>query len=95
MENSIKIVTDISECKDIVKELLREKCVAVNGEGINMGYNGPMTLITVCKENGQAFIFDVYQKKELFKEGELKEILKSLEVKKVGLIKKFKKNNIT
>ena len=93
----LEIVTDTQRCCEIVDQLLKREFVAVNGEGVNMGYNGPMTLITIYTDDDKAFLFDIHEENKLFSDGRLKEVFESSAVKKVfvfNLLKRRRENKI-
>ena len=82
---SIKLVVSVRDCKAIVDDLVSRPnpVYAVDGEGVNLGPTGPMTLLLLATSEGEVFAFDVMVCKELVFEGGLQQLLEDENVVKV------------
>ncbi|CAG0898442.1 unnamed protein product [Darwinula stevensoni] len=82
---SLKVIVCVKDCRAAVDELksLDPCVVSLDGEGINLGPNGPITLLQIGTPNGQIFIFDVMVCPEMMTEGNLAIILESEDIVKV------------
>lgn len=81
---AVEIIVETSRCRHVVSILSRESVLAVDCEGIALGVEGPMTLLQICTNSGDVYLFDVQENRELFSEGHLKIVLESNEILKVG-----------
>lgn len=77
------IVVDTRRCKEIVKDLLKDEFISLDCEGINLGKDGPLTLLQIGSQTGNVYLFDVMENRRMFDEGELKRLLESENVVKV------------
>ncbi|OWF49749.1 protein RRP6-like 1 [Mizuhopecten yessoensis] len=79
----VEVITDVSRCRDVVREL--EKCdvIAVDAEGVQLGKDGPLTLLQVGTLDHVVYLFDIHTNKDLFIQGKLQDILTSTKIKKV------------
>lgn len=72
----------------VVKELGKEPLLAVDSEGVQLGKDGPLTLLQIGTLNGKVYLFDVMlneskQDKRFFSDIGLDSILTSKKVEKV------------
>ncbi|KAL4229085.1 hypothetical protein ACF0H5_012124 [Mactra antiquata] len=79
----IEMVTDNDRCKQLVARLQKEKIIAMAAEGINIGKEGPVTLIQIGTCSGHVFIFDILQNLHLIDKGRLRFLLQDENVMKV------------
>ena len=91
MLKSIRPVTNVKDSRTIVSELMRQNpaIVSLDGEGVNLGPNGPITLIQIGTAAGVVFIFDIFVNRDLMTEGNLRDLLESEHVLKVIKINKY------
>ncbi|GBN89854.1 Egalitarian [Araneus ventricosus] len=84
MIKKVKIVTKTKECSSVVKYImsLKEKVISFDGEGVNLGPSGPMTLLQFATTEETVFIFDLLSCPQLMEDGGLKDLLESEEVLK-------------
>ena len=80
-----EVVTDVGRCRQVVHRLQRELVVAIAGEGVALGREGPLTLVQVGTFYGAVYLFDVLVNGDLFDKGGLRLLLESENVVKVGL----------
>ena len=64
-------------------ELLRESVIAVDAEGVQLGKDGPMTLLQIGTMTGQVYLFDIQENGNMFSKGRLATVLESETVIKV------------
>lgn len=88
MIKKVKIITKTKECTSVVKliQTLKEPIIAFDGEGVNLGPSGPMTLLQFATLEEQVFLFDLLSCPQLIEDGGLKSILESKEILKVMYI---------
>lgn len=87
-----ELIESVDDCKDVIREL-REKAerqkplvLSLGCKGVRLRNGGPMTLLKMSTMQGVAYIFDLLatpDKKDMFNEGGLKEILEDEEIVKV------------
>lgn len=82
-EPKVEIVKEIGHCRHVVHVLLREPVLAVDCEGIQLGADGPLTLVQVGTFSGDVYLFDLHENKQLLTEGRLQKLLESSEIVKV------------
>ncbi|XP_056009724.1 uncharacterized protein LOC130051611 isoform X2 [Ostrea edulis] len=82
-ETTPKIVVQTSHCRQVVSTLSRESVLAVDCEGIQLGVDGPLTLVQVGTYSGAVYLFDIHENKNLLIDGRLKSLLESSEIVKV------------
>lgn len=82
---AVKIITKIKECNLVVRQLLNSNppVISLDGEGVNLGPSGPMTLLQIGTWDGQVFLFDLISNSDLISEGGLKGLLESTSLTKV------------
>lgn len=84
-----RVVVSVREARQLVESILASKQpVSFDGEGVNLGPSGPMTLLQIGLVSGHIYIFDLMVEKNLMTEGRLKELLES-----PSIVKVFKKFN--
>ncbi|KAG0728842.1 Egalitarian [Chionoecetes opilio] len=80
---STRVVVSVREARQLVSAILAARQpVSFDGEGVNLGPSGPMTLLQVGLVSGQIFIFDVMVERSLMYEGGLRELLESTDIVK-------------
>ncbi|XP_076111576.1 uncharacterized protein LOC143079833 [Mytilus galloprovincialis] len=80
----VEVVTGIRRCREIVRQLEKyNTTISVDAEGINLGKDGPLTLLQIGTIDKHVFLFDVWTNKNLFQKGKLKDILESEKIIKV------------
>ncbi|XP_015916555.1 egalitarian protein homolog [Parasteatoda tepidariorum] len=86
MMKRVKIVTKTKECNAIVKYILsqKEKIFSFDGEGVNLGPSGPITLLQFATLEENIFLFDLLSCPQLIEDGGLKDLLESDDVLKVA-----------
>lgn len=85
MVKRAKIITKTKECSSVVKyiQALKDPVIAFDGEGVNLGPSGPMTLLQFATLDEHVFLFDLLSCPQLIEDGGLKDILESKEILKV------------
>lgn len=82
-----EVVCKNKRCREIVRELKKSDVISVDAEGVNLGKEGPLTLLQIGTIDGQVYLFDVHINSEIFRRGKLIEILQSDKIVKVSLSK--------
>lgn len=80
LENTI-LVTEEDECLEACEVIKKEKIIALDCEGYNLG-RGILSLIQIALINGKVYIFDIYELPKMISCG-LKEIIESENILKV------------
>ncbi|MPD05321.1 hypothetical protein E2C01_101057 [Portunus trituberculatus] len=81
-----RVVVSVREARQLVSAILAARQpVSFDGEGVNLGPSGPMTLLQVGLVSGQIYIFDVMVERSLMYEGGLRELLESTDIVKVSV----------
>lgn len=79
-----RVVVSVREARQLVSGILSARQpVSFDGEGVNLGPSGPMTLLQIGLVTGQIYIFDVMVERNLMYEGGLRELLESSDIVKV------------
>merc|ERR1719266_2317867 len=79
-----RVVVSARESAAIVEELLRAgQPVGFDGEGVNLGPKGQLTLVQISTVGGQVIIFDVQTTPAILTQGGLQRLLESEQVIKV------------
>lgn len=78
-----EVVCKNKRCREIVRELKKSDVISVDAEGVNLGKEGPLTLLQIGTIDGQVYLFDVHINPEIFRRGKLIEILQSDKIVKV------------
>merc|ERR1719342_104781 len=79
-----RVVVSIRESCQIVEDLMRSgQPVGFDGEGVNLGPKGQLTLVQISTFNGQVIIFDVQTTPGIMTQGGLKKLLESEHLIKV------------
>ncbi|XP_045208579.1 uncharacterized protein LOC123560456 [Mercenaria mercenaria] len=81
--DAVEVISEVERCKQVVARLQREKVVAMAAEGINIGREGPLTLIQIGTCSGLVFIFDILMNRDLIGRGRLQFLLEDEHVVKV------------
>ncbi|XP_045603344.1 egalitarian protein homolog [Procambarus clarkii] len=80
-----RVVVSIREARQLVSAILAARQpVSFDGEGVNLGPSGPMTLLQIGLVSGHIYIFDVMVERSLMYEGGLRELLESTDIVKVA-----------
>ncbi|XP_071817611.1 uncharacterized protein [Apostichopus japonicus] len=88
----ILVIEDVESCKREVARLQRrggegrQLILAIDCEGVNLGKEGPLTLLQIGTEEGEVFVFDVLATpgpKDMFIGGGLKALLENPNIRKV------------
>lgn len=80
---AVELVVNVEICAKIVAKLQREKVIAMAVEGINIGKEGPLTLIQISTFSGHVFVFDILENRDLMKKGRISHLLEDSNVLKV------------
>jgi exonuclease 3'-5' domain-containing protein 1 len=80
-----EVVCKNKRCREIVRELKKSDVISVDAEGVNLGKEGPLTLLQIGTIDGQVYLFDVHMNPDIFRRGKLIEILQSDKILKVSL----------
>ncbi|XP_075526875.1 egl_like_exo domain-containing protein isoform X1 [Dermacentor variabilis] len=84
MLRGVRVITKVKECEALVSRLSSQhQLVAVDAEGVNLGPQGPLTLVQLATPAGEVFLFDVQSTPQLFAEGHLRDILEAEHITKV------------
>ncbi|XP_042218017.1 uncharacterized protein LOC121863422 [Homarus americanus] len=79
-----RVVVSVREARQLVSAILgARQPVSFDGEGVNLGPSGPMTLLQIGLVSGHIYIFDVMVERSLMYEGGLRELLESTDIVKV------------
>lgn len=79
-----RVVVSPRESAQIVEDILRKgQPIGFDGEGVNLGPKGQLTLVQVSTVSGQVIIFDVQTCPALMGQGGLKQLLESEHIIKV------------
>lgn len=82
---NVEIVTEADRCLRIVDQLSELDFIALDSEGINLGKEGPLTLLQIGTVDDKVYLFDIETNKGLFRKGKLKDLLQSEKPVKVKL----------
>lgn len=87
MMKRVEVVTKTKQCVSVVRYImgLKDKIIAFDGEGVNLGPAGPITLLQFATTEEDIFLFDLLSCPQLIEEGGLKDILESDDIIKVCL----------
>ena len=86
------------ECQRAVEALSEESILALDSEGVNLGKDGPLTLLQIGTLSGTVYLFDIMrdemtQDKTYFKDTGLDELLtskKTIKVKQSDISRKMR-----
>ena len=79
-----RVVVTVKESNQLVEEIMRAgQPIGLDGEGVNLGPKGALTLIQISTMNGQVSLFDVQTNPELLSHGGLDTLLESESIVKV------------
>ena len=81
-----EVVSTIKRCREIANKLRKCDVISVDAEGVNLGKDGPLTLLQIGTIDGDVYLFDVWTNQNLFNKGKLKTILQSNEIVKVFFV---------
>lgn len=79
-----EVVCRNKRCREIVRELKKSDVISVDAEGVNLGKEGPLTLLQIGTIDGHVYLFDVHINPDIFQRGKLIEILQSDKIVKVS-----------
>ncbi|KAL1415390.1 hypothetical protein MTO96_029455 [Rhipicephalus appendiculatus] len=84
MLRGVRVITKVKECEALVSRLSSQhQLVALDTEGVNLGPQGPLTLVQLATPAAEVFLFDVQSAPQLFTEGHLRDILEAEHITKV------------
>ncbi|KAH7985655.1 hypothetical protein HPB52_025486 [Rhipicephalus sanguineus] len=84
MLRGVRVITKVKECEALVLRLSSQhQLVALDTEGVNLGPQGPLTLVQLATPAAEVFLFDVQSAPQLFTEGHLRDILEAEHITKV------------
>ncbi|XP_075738729.1 egl_like_exo domain-containing protein isoform X4 [Rhipicephalus microplus] len=84
MLRGVRVITKVKECETLVSRLSSQhQLVALDTEGVNLGPQGPLTLVQLATPAVEVFLFDVQSAPQLFTEGHLRDILEAEHITKV------------
>ncbi|XP_050412144.1 uncharacterized protein LOC126827031 [Patella vulgata] len=78
-----EIIQDVRKCQRVIETLMKEEIISCDAEGINLGKDGPLTLLQIATTDGHVYLFDIHKEKRMFQDGGLKQLLESNHVLKV------------
>ncbi|KAL5019606.1 hypothetical protein ScPMuIL_002498 [Solemya velum] len=78
-----EIITDCSRCRQIMHRLQYQPIVALAGEGVRVGREGPLLLLQVGTASGTVYLFDLLRNKDLVTKGGLAKFLGDENTQKV------------
>ncbi|CAG0924315.1 unnamed protein product [Notodromas monacha] len=83
--HSLRLIANVKECKALLEDLTSrpKRIYGVDSEGVNLGPNGPMTLLMISSMEGEVFAFDVMVCRDLVTEGGLQQFLEDESIIKV------------
>lgn len=85
-ENTITVVTSTEHCAEIAFLLLNENVLAVDCQGVHLGVHGPLTLLQIGTSKGDVYLFDVHTCRDLLSVIQLRTVLESKGIVKVGYL---------
>lgn len=84
MLRNVRVLTKVKECEAVVSRLLGQPgLLALDTEGVNLGPQGPLTLLQLATPAAEVFLFDVQSSPQLFNEGRLRDLLEATHITKV------------
>lgn len=83
-QNTITVVTSTEHCEEIASLLSKENVLAVDCQGVHLGTKGTLTLLQIGTSKEEVYLFDVHHCDELLSVAELKRVLESEDIVKVG-----------
>ena len=79
-----RVVVSVRESRQLVNTILgARQPISFDGEGVNLGPSGPMTLLQIGLITGHIYIFDLMVERNLMYDGGLKDLLESKAIVKV------------
>lgn len=84
--NRTNLITDVQEAQSAMATILNESKVGLDLEGMDLGVDGKVSLVSLALQNGKIFIFDVYSCPLIMFDGKLHEVLESDRILKVTLM---------
>ncbi|KAI5734503.1 uncharacterized protein LOC103512274 isoform X2 [Diaphorina citri] len=81
--NRTNLITDVQEAQSAMATILNESKVGLDLEGMDLGVDGKVSLVSLALQNGKIFIFDVYSCPLIMFDGKLHEVLESDRILKV------------
>ena len=80
-----RVIVSVRESAEIVEDILRAgQPVGLDGEGVNLGPKGQLTLVQVSTVGGRVIIFDVQTTPAIMTQGGLQKLLESEHIIKVS-----------
>lgn len=90
MHEKMKPKISVAIFLHIIISMTRPQVLALAAEGINIGKEGPVTLVQLATCSGHVYIFDVLENRDLVHAGRLRYVLESVNVLKVASLLKFR-----
>ena len=85
-----RVIVSVRESAEIVEDILRAgQPVGLDGEGVNLGPKGQLTLVQVSTVGGRVIIFDVQTTPAIMTQGGLQKLLESEHIIKVRPVSMF------
>ena len=82
-----RVVVSVRESLQIVEDIIKNgQPVGFDGEGVNLGPKGQLTLVQISTVGGQVIIFDVQTTPAIMTQGGLKKLLESEQIIKVIIV---------
>lgn len=78
-----QVISDVQEAHSAISSILNESKVGLDLEGMDLGVDGKVSIVTVALPSGSVFIFDVYSCPMIMFDGRLHEVLESDRILKV------------
>lgn len=83
LQNRTNVISDVQEAQAATASIAKQNKIGLDLEGMDLGVDGKVSIVTIALQNGTIFIFDVYSCPLIMFEGKLKEILESDKILKV------------
>ena len=91
-----RVIVSVRESAEIVEDILRAgQPVGLDGEGVNLGPKGQLTLVQVSTVGGRVIIFDVQTTPAIMTQGGLQKLLESEHIIKVRPVSLYTLENYT
>lgn len=81
--NRTHVISDVQEAQVTMVTILKESKVGLDLEGMDLGIDGKVSIVTLALPNGNVYIFDVYSCPMIMFDGKLHEVLESDRILKV------------
>uniref|UniRef100_A0A8D9APH0 Transcriptional activator protein Pur-alpha n=1 Tax=Cacopsylla melanoneura TaxID=428564 RepID=A0A8D9APH0_9HEMI len=81
--NRTRVIADVQESLSVTATILNESKIGLDLEGMDLGVDGQVSLVTMALQNGNIYIFDVYSCPMIMFDGKVHEVLESERILKV------------